>query len=111
MKSLQPRVLCPQHGVRVAAVPWAGHDARFTCGIEDQVAVQAGRQAVIRVMRISWDTVGAILSPVPPIWATSPPSGRRSRGLTTYNQPSMPADSHMPGTLSPGRRSLQLISL
>ncbi len=32
-----PRVSCKQHGVVVAAVPWARHDSGFTRGFEDQV--------------------------------------------------------------------------
>jgi len=32
-----PRVSCKRHGVVVAAVPWARHDARFTRAFEDQV--------------------------------------------------------------------------
>src|SRR5450755_4782537 len=32
-----PRVECKQHGVLVAAVPWARHDAGFTRAFEDQV--------------------------------------------------------------------------
>ncbi len=32
-----PRVRCRAHGVVVAAVPWARHDARFTRAFEDQV--------------------------------------------------------------------------
>lgn len=62
-----PRVLCPRHGVRVAAVPWAEHDARFTRAFEEQVAwlaVETSKQAVCELMRISWATVGAILTRV-----------------------------------------------
>ena len=33
-----PRVSCKQHGVIVAAVPWARHDSGFTRSFEDQVA-------------------------------------------------------------------------
>src|SRR5579859_3314626 len=33
-----PRVTCGDHGVVVAAVPWARHDARFTTSFEDQIA-------------------------------------------------------------------------
>ena len=33
-----PRVECRRHGVVVAAVPWARHDAGFTRAFEDQVA-------------------------------------------------------------------------
>lgn len=43
------------------------HDARFTRAFEEQVAwlaVQTCKQAVCELMRISWDTVGAILTRV-----------------------------------------------
>ena len=33
-----PRVSCVDHGVIVAAVPWARHRARFTRPFDDQVA-------------------------------------------------------------------------
>jgi transposase len=64
LEAWAPRVHCPRHGVRVQAVPWAGHDARFTRSFEDQVgwlAVQASREAVAELMRIDWRTVGGIL--------------------------------------------------
>ena len=32
-----PRIECKRHGVLVAAVPWARHDAGFTRAFEDQV--------------------------------------------------------------------------
>ena len=33
-----PRVRCTEHGVVVAAVPWARHSSRFVRDLEDQVA-------------------------------------------------------------------------
>ena len=33
-----PRVSCPEHGVVVAAVPWARHDAGHTYVFDEQVA-------------------------------------------------------------------------
>ena len=33
-----PRVACPEHGVTVAAVPWARHGAGHTLPFDDQVA-------------------------------------------------------------------------
>ena len=62
-----PRVSCKQHGVVVAAVPWARHDASFTRQFEDQVAwltVQASKTAVAELMRIAWRTVGWIVTRV-----------------------------------------------
>ena len=62
-----PRVRCKRHGVVVAAVPWARHDAAFTRSFEDQVAwltVQTSKTAVSQLMRIAWRTVGWICSRV-----------------------------------------------
>lgn len=62
-----PRVNCRDHGVTVAAVPWARHDARHTRDFDDQVAwlvTHTSKTAVVALMRISWRTVGAIASRV-----------------------------------------------
>jgi len=62
-----PRVSCPEHGVVVAAVPWARHGAGHTRFFDDQVAwlaVAASKSAVMALMRIAWRTVGAIVSRV-----------------------------------------------
>lgn len=62
-----PRVRCRRHGVVVAAVPWARHDARFTRSFDDQVAwlaCQCSKRAVSELMRVSWRTVGRIVSRV-----------------------------------------------
>jgi len=58
-----PRVYCKRHGVLVAAVPWARHDAGFTRPFEDQVAwlaVRTSKTAVAELLRIAWRTVGWI---------------------------------------------------
>jgi len=58
-----PRVNCRRHGVVVAAVPWARHDAGFTRSFEDQtawLAVHTNKTAVSQLMRIAWRTVGWI---------------------------------------------------
>ena len=59
-----PRVSCRRHGVVVAAVPWARHDAGFTRSFEDQVAWLAvntsARPRSRELMRIAWRTVGWI---------------------------------------------------
>ena len=58
-----PRVTCKDHGVIVAAVPWARHDSGFTKAFEDQVAwlaVHTNKTAVAELMRIAWRTVGWI---------------------------------------------------
>lgn len=62
-----PRVTCAEHGVVVAAVPWARHGARFTRDFEDQVAwltTQASKSAVGELLRITWRTVGGIITRV-----------------------------------------------
>jgi transposase len=58
-----PRVECPQHGVVVAAVPWARHDAWFTRSFEDTAAwlvVNTSKTAICHLLRIAWRTVGRI---------------------------------------------------
>ena len=60
----------PQHGVVVAAVPWARHGAGHTLVFDEQVAwlaTHCSRSAITELMRIGWRTVGA----------TSPCLGRR----------------------------------
>jgi transposase len=62
-----PRIESPEHGVLVAAVPWARHHAGHTRFFDDQVAwlaVQTSKTAVTRLMRIAWRTVGAIITRV-----------------------------------------------
>jgi transposase len=62
-----PRVRCPDHGVLVAAVPWARPGAGHTYGFDQQVAWlvrQSSRSAVCRLMRLSWRTVGRIIARV-----------------------------------------------
>lgn len=62
-----PRVRCAEHGVVVAAVPWARHNSRFVRDLEDQVAwlvTQMSRSAVAELMRISWRSVAAIVERV-----------------------------------------------
>ena len=55
-----PRVKCPEHGVLVAAVPWARPGSVFTRDFEDQsawLAVHTSRMAVSQLMRVAWRTV------------------------------------------------------
>jgi transposase len=62
-----PRVKCPAHGVVVAAVPWARHDARFTRTFEDQVAwlaAHTSKSAVAQLMLVTWRSVGGIVTRV-----------------------------------------------
>jgi transposase len=62
-----PRVRCPQHGVIVAAVPWARHRAGHTRQFDDTVAwlaVATSKTAVCTLMRIAWRTVGSVVTRV-----------------------------------------------
>ena len=62
-----PRVTCSTHGVIVAAVPWARHQAGHTHHFDAQVAwlaTQSSKSAVTVLMRIAWRTVGAIVTRV-----------------------------------------------
>lgn len=62
-----PRVACPIHGVVVAAVPWARHQAGHTRDFDDTVAwmaVATSKSAVCELLRIAWRTVGAIITRV-----------------------------------------------
>lgn len=61
------RVRCPDCGVRVEALPWARAGARHTRDFEDLAAFLAQQMAkapIARLLRIGWDTVGAIVTRV-----------------------------------------------
>ncbi len=62
-----PRVSCRTHGVTVAAVAWARHQAGHTNHFDAQVAwlaTQTSQTAITELMRIAWRTVGAIITRV-----------------------------------------------
>jgi len=62
-----PRVSCGEHGVVVAAVPWARHDAGHTHAFDETVAwlaTQSSKSTVTQLMRIAWRTVGSIIARV-----------------------------------------------
>lgn len=62
-----PRVECPDHGVVVAAVPWARHRARHTLAFEELAAwcaVEMSATAASRLLRCSWRTIGGIVARV-----------------------------------------------
>jgi transposase len=62
-----PRVTCREHGVVVAAVPWARRDARFSYALEDTVAWLASHAAftvVTELMRVTWRSVAGIVTRV-----------------------------------------------
>jgi transposase len=64
-----PRVSCREHGVVVAHVPWARHDAGHTRQFDEQVAwlaTQCSKTAITELMRIAWRTVGSVIARV---WA------------------------------------------
>jgi transposase len=76
-----PRVSCPAHGVVVAAVPWARHDAGHTRMFDDTVAWLAtacAKSAVTELMRIAWRSVGSIVARV---WADGGGAADRLAGL------------------------------
>jgi len=67
IEAQSPRVCCPEHGVVTASVPWARHDSGFTYEFEQQVtwlATNCPKKVVSALMRISWHTVGPIISRV-----------------------------------------------
>ncbi len=67
LEAAAPRVACPQHGIVVAAVPWARHGAAHTRYFDDQVAWLAAacsKTTITSLMRISWRTVGHIIARV-----------------------------------------------
>jgi transposase len=62
-----PRVQCRAHGVVVAAVPWARHDAGHTHDFDAMaawLAVRTSKSAVCALLRIAWRTVGSIVTRV-----------------------------------------------
>jgi transposase len=76
-----PRVSCPEHGVVVAAVPWARHDAGHTYAFDETVAwlaTQSSKSTVTALMRIAWRTVGSIIARV---WADVDATCDRLAGL------------------------------
>jgi transposase len=76
-----PRVRCRRHGVIVASVPWARHDAGHTRDFDDTVAWLAtitSKTAVTRLMRVAWRTVGSIVARV---WADTGGAVDRLEGL------------------------------
>ena len=61
------RVDCPRCGVKVEQVPWSDSGSWFTRPFEDQVGYVAQRcdkTTVSSMMRVAWDTVGAIIQRV-----------------------------------------------
>jgi transposase len=76
-----PRVVCREHGVVVASVPWARHGAGHTYAFDETVAwlaTQASKSTVVELMRIAWRTVGSIITRV---WADVEAHHDRLAGL------------------------------
>jgi len=62
-----PRVECRKHGVGVAWIPWARHDARYTREFEDTAAWMAthtSKTTLVDLFRVTWRTVGRIITRV-----------------------------------------------
>jgi transposase len=81
LEAESPRVRCGSHGVVVAHVPWARHDAGHTLAFDDQVAwlaTRASKSTATQLMRIAWRTVGAIITRV---WADIDTRHDRLAGL------------------------------
>lgn len=60
-----PRVHCKEHGVVTASVPWARHKSRYLYDFEQMVAWHAtnsSKTVVAQLMRISWNSIGPIIS-------------------------------------------------
>ena len=67
IKAKAPRIQCEKHGVLVQRFPWARHGARFTRIFEDTgvwLSLYASRKTVSEYLRVSWDTVGPMISRV-----------------------------------------------
>ena len=81
LEAQAPRVRCKRHGVIVAAVPWARHGAGHTHAFDDQVAwlaTRTSKSAACELMRITWRTVGSIITRV---WADLSGGADRLGGL------------------------------
>ena len=67
LEAESPRVFCLEHGVVVAAVPWARAGARHTLAFEDTcawLAAHAAHSVVAELLRCTWRTVAAIVTRV-----------------------------------------------
>ena len=76
------RIVCPEHGVLVADVPWAYPGSGFTKEFDLTVgwlAVYLPRSAVSEYMRIDWKTVGRCVSRT--LAEIEPDRNRRLNGL------------------------------
>ena len=72
-----PRVRCAEHGVIVAAVPWARHGSRFTTAFEDTcawLACHAALSVLAILLRVTWRSVAGIV-----VRVVAEAAGRRDR--------------------------------
>src|SRR5207245_1510306 len=56
LEAAAPRICCRTHGVTVAAVPWARHDAGHTRDFDDTaawLAVRTSKSAVMELLRVA----------------------------------------------------------
>ena len=61
------RINCPEHGICAEQVSWAYHNSRFTKMMEHNIAyygTHLSKFEAARICRISWNTVGPIISRV-----------------------------------------------
>ena len=82
LEAAAPRVSCREHGVIVAAVPWARHQAGHTRHFDSYVAwlaTKTSKAAATELMRIAWRTVGSIITRV---WADTEELHDPFAGLT-----------------------------
>lgn len=62
-----PRIVCREHGVLMQRIPWARHSSRFTRSFEETtvwLCLHLSRKTVAEYLRISWDTVGPVMTRV-----------------------------------------------
>ena len=67
LEASAPRVTCREHGVVVAAVPWARHESRFTREFEQQVAwlaTETSQSTVAELLRVTWRSAGRMITRV-----------------------------------------------
>ena len=67
LQATTQRVSCPEHGVVVAAVPWARPGSRFTIAFEDTCAwlvCHAALSVIAVLLRVAWRSVSDIVARV-----------------------------------------------
>lgn len=67
IECVNPRCICPQHGVKKCRIPWAFPDSDYTCAFEIHVAYGAAKlptSFVSRQYRIKWGTVASCVGRV-----------------------------------------------